>query len=251
MTNVQGIGRPALVMVGLGIGTALATTPGIASADPLDMQISIDGTDLFPTAGNTAIAESGTNDIAIAIGNGSTAQAGDSLPGQFDFAFADGAGSYADVGIGNFDSGFAEGTNSSAFAGIGDFDSGFADGTNSSASVGGFEGSISNFLSNGDFASAFGANTSASAGIITSLTLNVTPSANDVAMDFDPFGSLGGDARAGDGNFDLASIFGDHSVADAGLIGNSDLAEIFGNGLTSLTATGGNFLTDILSGSPF
>jgi len=82
-----------LLAVGLGIGAALSATPGVASADPssdpwidqllsglsvpdpaatLDMQVSIDGTDLFPTAGNTATASSpaGMGDIAIAIGNG-------------------------------------------------------------------------------------------------------------------------------------------------------------------------------------
>jgi hypothetical protein len=61
----------------------------------LDVQISIDGTDLFPTAGNTATATSGTSDIAIAIGNGSVA---DATGGTGDFALADGTNSDAGAG---------------------------------------------------------------------------------------------------------------------------------------------------------
>jgi hypothetical protein len=107
--------------VGAALAAALAATPGTASADsstdpfswiggvdvgdllsapaqtsPLDMQVSIDGLDLFPTAGNTATATSGLLDIAIAIGNGSEAVAGTN--GIFDFAIADGAKSIAEAG---------------------------------------------------------------------------------------------------------------------------------------------------------
>jgi hypothetical protein len=73
------------------------------------------------------------------------------------------------------------------------------------------------------------------------------PSHNDVAMVFDPFGSMGSIAEAEDGNFDLASVLGDDSLAKAGIIGNFDLSEVFGNALESTTATGGNFLTAILT----
>jgi hypothetical protein len=57
MKHATRIGRLAGLAVGLGIGAALAATPGVASAD--DFQISIDGMDLLPTAGNTATATSG------------------------------------------------------------------------------------------------------------------------------------------------------------------------------------------------
>jgi hypothetical protein len=134
-----GTAAGGLLAVGLGIGAALAA-PCVASADPstdpysligqllgglsvpaqastLDMQVSIDGTDLFSTAGNTATATSDMGDIAIAIGNGADASA---VEGSGDFAFADGANSVADAGfIGNFDSAVVFGANSTAEAGFG------------------------------------------------------------------------------------------------------------------------------------
>jgi hypothetical protein len=137
---IFGTAAGGLLAVGLGLAAALAT-PGVASADPstdpysltdellgglsvpaqttsaLDMQVSIDGTDLFPTAGNTATATSGTGDIAIAIGNGADASASE---GSGDFAFADGANSIAEAGFnGDFDSALVFGDNSTAYAGFG------------------------------------------------------------------------------------------------------------------------------------
>jgi hypothetical protein len=121
-----------LLAVGLSIGVASAdpstdlyslidqllgglSAPAQTSA--LDMQVSIDGTDLFPTAGNTATATSDTGDIAIAIGNGADASA---VEGSGDFAFADGANSVAEAGfIGNFDTAVVFGANSTAEAGFG------------------------------------------------------------------------------------------------------------------------------------
>ncbi len=95
MKHATRIGRLAGLAVGLGIGAALAATPGVASAD--DFQISIDGMDLFPTAGNTATATTvaGEFGLAIAMGDGASATAVD---GSGNYAFADGAGSTADVG---------------------------------------------------------------------------------------------------------------------------------------------------------
>jgi hypothetical protein len=143
MPNACGLGRIGGLAVGLGIGAALAASPGVASADSstdpfslidqllgglsvpaqtstLDMQISIDGMDLFPTAGNTATATSDSGDIAVAIGNGADANA---TGGFGDFAFADGANSTAEAGfIGNFDSAVVFGANSTAEAGFGFID---------------------------------------------------------------------------------------------------------------------------------
>lgn len=99
MRHVKGIGRVGLLAVGFGIWAAVAATPGIASAD--DMQISIDGMDLFPTAGNTATAFSGPGDIAIAIDNGNSADAGEIDGGQFDLAYANGTDSGAIAQFGN------------------------------------------------------------------------------------------------------------------------------------------------------
>jgi hypothetical protein len=149
-----------LLAVGLGIGAALAASPGVASADSstdglsgidqllgslfvpaadpaqaLDVQISIGGTDLFPTAGNTATALSDNTDIAIAIGNGADANA---TGGAFDFAFADGTSSTAEAGFnGAFDSALVFGANSTADAGfLGAFDSALVFGANSTADAG-------------------------------------------------------------------------------------------------------------------
>lgn len=60
------------------------------------MQVSILGFDLFPTAGNTATATSNFGDIAIAIANGADSNA---TGGIFDFAFADGTNSTAQVAM--------------------------------------------------------------------------------------------------------------------------------------------------------
>ena len=116
MSHPIRIARMGTLAVGLSIGAALAATPQIASADPsadplswadqvlsgsavpaadaaapLDMQISISGMDLFSTVDNTATANSGFGDIAIAIGNGANASA----TGFGDLSFADGTGSSA------------------------------------------------------------------------------------------------------------------------------------------------------------
>jgi hypothetical protein len=209
MTQSQKLGRLAGLAVGIGIGAVLVVTPGIASAD--DMQISIDGFDLFPTAGNTATAVSGMGDIAIAFGNDSIACAGCSAqPGTGDFAFANGANSEADAGLGNFDDAMATGTRAFAGSGAGNFDTAVANGDSSSAIA---SGSV-NALGNNDFAEALGLDAKAYAGSI----LTSTPSSNDVAVDLDPFGTLGSTAVAGLGNGDLATIFGDNLTA--GALGN-------------------------------
>jgi hypothetical protein len=212
------------LVVGIGIGTVVAAIPWIAWADPFpppfdpnDIAISFNGMTLFQVG--SATATSGAGDFAFADGAGSTALAGVSNSGQFDSAVAYGTDSIANTEQGDFNSAFADGDHSDAVAG----------------------GGTLNFTSNGDFASAVGTHTTAIAVALTA------PSHNDVASVFDPFGSLGSTAEAIDGNFDLAAVVGDDSLAKAGSIGNFDLSEVFGNALDSTTATGGNFLTDILS----
>ncbi len=156
MINTRGIARLGMLAVGLGIGAATAHTP-VASADAstdwlssidsvlgaaavpvvpsaLDYQISIDGYDLFPTAGNTATAISGMGDVAIAFGSGSSATA----EGGFgDFAIADGPGGSAIAGDevagatgNNFD--FASATGSGSHAAAGNPVEQFPDATGSS-----------------------------------------------------------------------------------------------------------------------
>jgi hypothetical protein len=246
MKHATRIGRLAGLAVGFGIGAALAATPGVASAD--DFQISFDGMDLFPTAGNEATAttvagdfglaiaigdganasiDAGSGDYALADGTTSSAIIGQYGPSDLSSAVANGTDSSAQVSDGNYDFASANGDQSLAGAGYGNFDTATANGTDSGALA---SGAIVNNTTlvpgNDDFASAWGPHTIASAGVIVD-PLNPTASSNDVAPVFDPFGTVGSEAFAGGGNFDLAAIFGDGFNTDA-------------------AAVGGNFLTDIL-----
>jgi hypothetical protein len=229
MLRSRGLGRLALLAVGLGIGAALAAAPGVASADSstdpfswiggmdlgdlsvpaqaLDIQVNISGIDLFPTADNTATATASLGNIAIAIGNGAEAQAGPP-GGIFDLAFADGTNSAAFAGFGILDTATAVGNSSAAASGVGSLDFATAVGNSSAAvsDVGGL-----------DFATVFGAD---------------------------------GTARAGNGYGDIAFILGTDSTATAGdpttvTPGSFDLAAVFGDMLNAM-ATGGNFMVDIL-----
>jgi hypothetical protein len=258
MNNDNRIGRLGLLMVGLGIGAAITTIPGVASADtfdPNDFAISIDGITLFQVG--TATASSAFGGFAIADGNDSSATA---TGGIGDVASAFGAGSHALVDSGSFDVAAASGLDSTATADFGSGDTALAETDFSEAEAGG--GAIS--LGNDDFASAFGAVNSAYA----------EDGSFNFASIFDPAGTMGGDAAAdagngnvayvvGDGdldraggvastllgNYDIAEIFGNGGMADAGSSadapGSFDLAEIFGNELDALAATGGNFLVDL------
>ena len=98
------------------VGRPSAEWPAVpADPSPLDMQISISGMDLFSTVDNTATANSGFGDIAIAIGNGANASA----TGFGDLSFADGTGSSASTGLaGLFDVALAHGDGSSAAGGL-------------------------------------------------------------------------------------------------------------------------------------
>jgi hypothetical protein len=253
MVNARGLGRLGLLAMGLGIGAALASTPGVASADSstdpfswiggidlgdllsapaqttsaLDMQVSIDGFDLFPTAGNTATATSSLGDIAIAIGNGSHAEAGFYIFDNFDSAFADGTNSTAVADTGSLNTATALGDGSFAGAEGGSLDTATALGTGSAAE--GDNGIL-------DTATALGTNTSAVA----------------VSGNGDLVTALGTNSAASAilGSNDLAFVLGTGSTADTGaglvlpLPGNFDLAAAFGDMLHAV-ATGGNFLIDI------
>jgi hypothetical protein len=262
MRHVEAIGRLGVLAVGLGIGVAVSAT-GTASAD--DFQISIDGFDLFPTAGNTATATSGMGDMAIAFGPNSNAVA----EGGFgDFASADStgsAGAFAFAGDeaagatgNNFDFASAVGNGSVANAGnVG----GFPDTTGSSFDVANAFGgggtsateveAESGLNGSGDFASAFGQHVFSFAGFslttpanfdsamalgnLSAPTTNLTEAiagsdtgvggSNDTAFVNDLFGTLGSDATAGLGH-------------------NFDLAGALGDALNP-TAIGADFLAHI------
>lgn len=269
MMKARGIARLGLLAVGLGIGAAFASMPGIASADntstdpfsligainpggpdipaassaPLNLAISINGKDLY-THG-TAVAESGKGDFAIASGDSSFACAGCSdSPGTHDFAYAHGANTSADSGFGNFDTAIANHGGFDAAAGAGNFDTAIANGANAFANAGGALGtSTGNF----DFADAVGANAKALAGAINSTTIN---SNNDVALVLDPSGTAGSTALAGDGNNDLAAVlFADGLTANAApgdhLV--DILPTMFADAGSSAAASGGHLFADLLS----
>jgi hypothetical protein len=237
--------RLGLLAVGLGLGAAAAATPGIAAADTSDLNdfaVSVDGITLFQEG--SAYANSGTGDIAIAIGANSYANA---YYGDLDSAIADGTGSYA-FAYGNYDTAIANGIDSAAGAIYGNSDTAIASGTDSWVETCGLSNSD---LSNGDFGAAIGVNASAEAG---SFSIGV-PSDNDVAIvvDPDPAGAPYTNADAGNGDFDVASVFGNNSWAYAGVgtapgldsTGSDDFASVFGD-LLGANASGGDFLADIL-----
>jgi hypothetical protein len=212
-------GRLTGLAVGLGIGVALAASPGVASAD--DFQISIDGYDLLPTAGNTATATSGMGDIAIAYGDGAQATASG---GVGDYAFAEGADSNAGAGsggvtTGDFDVAYANGAGSVAGAGGGNFDTAIVNGTDSAALASGDsvtdEGVTTVYPANDDLAYVWGPNSVAIGGGYFGVE---TDSNHDAAVVIDPFGTVGSTASAGTGDYDFAAAFGDmlHAMAVAG-----------------------------------
>jgi hypothetical protein len=115
--NTRRLGQLGMLAVGLSVGAAVAHSP-VASADtssdPIswlsgldlaspapssasDFQISFNGMDLFPTAGNeaTAVTVAGQYGLAIAFGDNSYAYAGG---GTGDYALADGTNSFAQAG---------------------------------------------------------------------------------------------------------------------------------------------------------
>jgi hypothetical protein len=190
-----------------------------AIIDNTNISISYDGVTLLQIG--SAAADSGRlNDLAIAIGPHSIANAGPSLiSGQNDFAFANG-----DHAI--------------AASGLGQFNDAIANGTNSVANAGGSTGNLSNF----NFADAFGTDTGAVAG--TQATQ--IPSGYDVALAFDPTGSDPTSALATQGFADFATALGSGSLAEAGLAGSFDFGAALSDGVSSTGATAGNFLVDIV-----
>jgi hypothetical protein len=257
MRHAMGIGRLGLLALGLGIGAALAATPGVASADPstdpfswiggldlgdlsvpaqaatLDIQISIDGMDLFPTAGNTATATSGMGDIAIAIGNGANAGA---FGGIFDSAFAVGtdAGAVSETNGSNFDTAIDIGNNTP----------GGADGAATGGSFGSFDTAIQigNNTGSGEGPYAGDGNFDTAIQIGSNIGYLDGPAAwegnYDTAVEVgndNVSGCCGNTAGLGNGN--LAYSVGDNDNAYAGgpdsdILSNDNIAFVFNPFLT-------------------
>ncbi len=222
MMNGRGRARLGTLAVGLGIGAAMASVPGAASADssdwlswidtllsgvavpaagtttPLDIAISMGGVSLLQVG--TAHAYSGTDgDIAMATGAGST-------------AYAYGTNDYADV-LGNNDTGYAGGYDPAGAVGSND-DTVFIDGNNDFGFAGGM-GHPGSF----DYVAIFGNNDA---------------------------GYSGGDA-AGSGSYDGAYVEGDN-LATAYAQGADHLADIvkFYGTTPSSTAASVNLLAELL-----
>jgi hypothetical protein len=264
MRRATNIGRFGILVVGYGVAAALAATSPTAAADPavpfnplplipdplvapaevpstLNLAISVDGFSLLSSG--SAEAESGTGGIAIAYGADSHADAGSADdPGLFDTAFADGANSQALAGTGDFDSSFATGTYSIAETGPGNFNAASANGAFAEAHAGGSDLNSSSF----DYASSVGNDANAFAGSFQDQPDPTAPSAGDVAITYDPFGTENTTAFVGNGIGDLGVVIGDNSDAYSGLSGSFDIAAAFGDNLGAADATGGNFLLDIL-----
>jgi hypothetical protein len=281
MMNMRAVARLGMLAVGLGIGVAVASTPGVARAD--DFQISIDGFDLFSQVGNTASAYSGSGDIAIAYGDGAYASA---QGGTGDYALADGSGANAFAGGISGDTGQDDdsaidiGTNTNsldgAYAGSGDLD-GLGDGTGSGdsaidignnsgfldgsfAGAGGLDGNSGN--GNGDTAIDVGNDTG---GLDDSQAVDGNDNYASVSGDnSDSFAVFGNNnvadvvgpnsiAFAGLGNDDAGYVFDpsgtDGSGATAGYPGDSDLSAVFGDDLSSTSTQGSHDLFDILTPS--
>jgi hypothetical protein len=257
MMNIVTIGRIGVLGVGLGVGAALASIPGIAAADPspdpnvvsavdaaslfpdpaadpsLNIDISVDGFTLLHEG--SASASSGMGDIAIAVGADSSATASG---GFGDVAMASGPDSAATAGDdGNFDLASASSVFSSAggtaIAVGGNFDvaqEGGLDGQ-AVAEIGSFDGAFALTgnggtavaeYGDGDFANTTGDGFSSAGGMSASLLGNADYAAN-----------LGSLASAVAGSSDTAS-------------GSFDIAAILAGGTADANATGANFLVDIL-----
>jgi hypothetical protein len=255
MVNIVAIRRIGILGVGLGIGAALASMPGIAAADPTpDPNIfgAIDPSllqDAFPAAGpniaisvdgvsllqeGSATAHSGTGgDLAIAFGANSSATA---TGGIFDVASASGTDATATATGGNFDLATANSvfstTGGTATAGNGNFDVAQEGGLNGVATA-----------DNGSFDSAF-ALTGASGSAVAQF------GSGDFATDIGDGSAIAGGTSGLLGNVDFADNFGSLMEAMAGssdtTAGSFDLAALLAGGTPDAIATGGNFLVTIL-----
>jgi hypothetical protein len=285
MVNARGVARVGILAVGLGIGAAVPVAsadtstdwlssfdsllsgalPAADSPSTLDYQISIDGKDLFPTTGNLATATSGTNDIAIAYGDGANASA---TGGTGDFSLASGinalanaGGSASDTGA-NGDTAIDIGNNlngvssDGAFAGNADLIGNTSGGTgsNDTAIDIGDNGSLAGTSPNGAdgaFAGAGGlVGQTGDGNSDTAITVGNLNGWGDgsaaVAGNHDSASGYGNESGtnsgsfAGDGNYDSASGSGNVTGNDIGALagyGNHDIASVIG-GTSSATAGG-------------
>jgi len=258
MKHATRVGRLAGLAVGLGIGAALAASPGTASADPAspvdandlagassaaadaqsfdpsNLAISVDGFTLYQTGTATATS-GGLGDIAIADGANSEAIANGGAFSVGDFAYAQG-NALADAAGGSFDTATAVGNGAGSYA-FGDFDTATVTGNDAEAKA------VAGFF---EVASVVQTGSSYDEAVAAGPGLGVFGAFNDAYVD-----GTGSTATAGDpdgttfGGFDIASVVGNDSTATAGDPGNFDFASATGDILHAV-ASGGNFMSDIL-----
>jgi hypothetical protein len=270
------VNRPGGLVLGLGIGAAMAAIPWVASADvtvpPLDpsiaadfawpaadtptatdLAISIDGITLVQDG--TASATSGTGDIAIAFGADSTAYA---VGGTNDVALADGTNSCAgaggvdclgDSGTGSNDTAIDIGNNTGllngAAATLGNHDTAVDIGNN----TGSVQGALA-FTGNNDTAFDIGNNSGSAngAGAFDGNNDTALDIGNNTNVDNGVGAVFGNGPQASAGNFDTAIDVGNNTGAGtvapfglgpiAGDTGNYNLSAVFGDSSTAIAGTG-------------
>ena len=203
-----------------------------------------DGSEALAQSGGLSTDTGANDDIAIDVGNNSIDRDDAAWAGNSDLNGG------TDGGTGSGDTAIDIGNNSDFFdssvAGAGGLVGGVGNGNGDTAvDIGNNSGGVDGpwaVAGNDNFASSFGDDTSVGEGAVagdgdSNIADSVGPNAytfadggnSNIAYVFDPFGT------------------GVGSEADAGAYGNSDLAVVFGDGLTSTSATGGDYLYDILS----
>lgn len=235
MVSARSWARFGMLAVGLGVGATLGATPGIASADGLDFQISFDGYDLFPTVGNSATATSDMGDFAIAFGNGASATA---INGLGNFAFADGTNAAALVGGGNSDTAIDIGNNS----GLIPIDADSSIGPLALAGAG-----------NDDLAVVIGNESVATAS--GDILQSGYDSSNDIAFVFNPFGAGGDVVNAGvngfdPGNYDIGGVLFDNGIINTGASGADYLYDIvtpFATEMNAAAAVGAEWWAELMA----
>ncbi len=244
MVNARRVGRLGMLAVGLGVGAAVASTPGIASADTVDpfgfdfsnIAISYNGMSLIHEGSAVATTTAGTGDLAIADGAGAQAITVD--------------------GIGNFS--LADGTNALAAAGgsptaEGDLNTAVDIGNNTVLGPGAPDGAYAGAASLiGDDSATGGTGSFDNAFDFGNNTADGALSGNEGA-----FAGAGGLIGAGgNGNFDTAIQFGTESGENNGpaaVAGNfntaSESGTFTGNGDSGALAGFGNFDTAEFGGN--
>jgi hypothetical protein len=255
--------RLGMLAIGLGVGGAVAATPGIASADSsfdwlstvdsfltggafpaattpeLNLAISFDGMSLFQDG--TAHAYSGANgDIAIANGAGSTAYAF----GNNNYASVDGTGSTAVAGAYS-DSGAGGSADNTAFV-FGDHSFGYA-GTTDAANPGNFNYAVIFGNDNGAWAGGNAAGSGSYDGAYVEGNNLGTANAQgaDYLADILKFYGDGGStsAAAADSTNLLSTTDPSGALAD----GQAFWADLFSGDTSGALTAGTNFWTDLVA----